>query len=484
MDVIQIAIVHYNTPELTEAGIMSLRRHGGAEWPVTVFDNSDRKPFKKKMKGVKVIDNTKGQVIDFEAELAKYPDRNVQLGKASNDGSVKHILSVQKLWELLPQGFILMESDILIRKDISFLWDEKWAATGRGEWFHGRRQEHDRLFPFLCYMNVPLLVANGARYFDPERCWNLYPGDAPQNYWDTGACLLDDIIKTKPALRAKLYPNLFDCFVHYQGGSWRQKDDERQQAWLRQWRDLWYTPENKDVKIIVCQHADFEPVVTNKVYETVDIRKHGNKDENGVMGSFYSELLHMHIVSKRKKLPKYIGQCQYRRYFDFMDNVPDIAPIIEEYGAITTQPEDFGMTMKQQYATWGNPEDLDIVTAIISEKYPDFAEAWAKALGSHKMHLGSLSIQRTEDWQQMVQMAWDVCQEYLKRIGGDIDKRVAANPEAYHLDTFNKEYARRVGGQFMERINSAWIDWKFPRALCVNLRVTSEKIDNPWAVNP
>ena len=73
---IQVAIVHYNTPELTEAGILSLRKHGGMDWPVTVFDNSDRKPFKKKkMKGVKVIDNTKGKVIDFEAELAKYPDR-------------------------------------------------------------------------------------------------------------------------------------------------------------------------------------------------------------------------------------------------------------------------------------------------------------------------------------------------------------------------------------------------------------------------
>ena len=42
MDVIQIAIVHYNTPELTEAGILSLRKHGGAAWPVTIFDNSDQ----------------------------------------------------------------------------------------------------------------------------------------------------------------------------------------------------------------------------------------------------------------------------------------------------------------------------------------------------------------------------------------------------------------------------------------------------------
>ena len=88
---------------------------------------------------------------------------------------------------------------------------------------------------------------------------------------------------------------------------------------------------------------------------------------------------------------------------------------------------------------------------------------------------------RIDDWQKMQAMAWDICQEDLKRIGGDIEKHVKSNPEAYHLDTFNVAYGCRMGGQFMERINSAFVDWKFPKALCVNLRVTSEKIDNPWA---
>lgn len=482
MKKIQVAIVHYNTPELTEAGIKSLRKHGGAGWPVTVFDNSDSKPFKAKMDGVKVIDNTKGKVIDFEAELAKYPDRNIELGKASNDGSFKHILSVQKLWELLPDGFILMESDVLIKKDISFLWDEKWAATGRGEWFKGRRREHDRLYPFLCYMNVPVLVKHGAKYFDPDRCWNLYPDfDDPRNYWDTGACLLDCIIKTKPALRARLYPNLFDCFEHYHGGSWRQNDGRNQQAWLELHKELWQTPENKDVKVLVCTHADFEPVVHHKMYETIDIRKHGDKDENGVPGHFYSELLHMHIVSKRKKLPKYMGQCHYRRYFGFLDAVPDVADIIERHGAITTEPEDLGMTVAKQFATWGNPDDLDICTQIIREKYPEFLEAWTRALNSKWMHLGSLSIMRTEDWMQMEQMAWDVCQEYLKRIGGDFTKRITDNPQAYHLDTFNVKHEERIGGQFMERINSAFVDWKFPNAFTVPLVVSQPKIDNPFS---
>ena len=127
----QIAIVHYNTPELTEAAILSLRKHTGTRYDVTVFYNSDKRPFKAKMQGVKVIDNTKGKYIDFEAELAKFPNKCWDLAKKSNYGSAKHIMSVQKLWELLPGGFILMESDILLKDDIGFMWQEEFAAVGK-----------------------------------------------------------------------------------------------------------------------------------------------------------------------------------------------------------------------------------------------------------------------------------------------------------------------------------------------------------------
>ena len=70
----QIGIVHYNTPELTEACILSLRKTG-CFWPVTILDNSDRRPFEAKLHVVTVLDYTKGQLIDFDAELAKNPDR-------------------------------------------------------------------------------------------------------------------------------------------------------------------------------------------------------------------------------------------------------------------------------------------------------------------------------------------------------------------------------------------------------------------------
>lgn len=245
-----IAIIHYNTPELTEAAIMSVWKHGGRDYQIVVFDNSDKRPFTAKMKGVKVVDNTKGQLIDFEAELAKYPDKCWELAWLSNYGSAKHIMSVQKLWEILPQGFILLESDCLVKKNFDFLWDEQYAACGKVQWFRGHWHQKDRLLPWLCYLNVPLLTANGARYFDPKRCWALQPGGKqnPGNLYDTGASLLEDIVKTKPQLVARLYKDLDQYYIHYLGGSWRQNDIDAQKAWLNRHRDLWEIADNSDAE--------------------------------------------------------------------------------------------------------------------------------------------------------------------------------------------------------------------------------------------
>ena len=89
-----ICIVHFNTPKLTEACVRSIRKQG-FEGRVVIFENSrswvtregekiEAQPYpiaettgnktKKRMGvgDVEIIDNSKGQLVDFDAELAKY----------------------------------------------------------------------------------------------------------------------------------------------------------------------------------------------------------------------------------------------------------------------------------------------------------------------------------------------------------------------------------------------------------------------------
>ena len=246
-----IAIIHYNTPELTMAAIGSLLKNGGGPFRVVVFDNSDTRPFEGAT-NVKVFDNTKGQIIDFEKELEKYPERDRSIGcaKGCEFGSVKHMMTVQKLWELLPQGFVLMESDILIKKNIDEFFREEYSVYG----YCQKAQPHNpfgigRMLPMLCWMNVPMLTREGARYFDPTRTYGLLPGGRQNrnNWYDTGAVLLEDILTKRPRLKG-YHRDIREFVEHYGSGSWKGNDLAQQMAWLEAHKNLLPT-EDENVRL-------------------------------------------------------------------------------------------------------------------------------------------------------------------------------------------------------------------------------------------
>lgn len=237
-----VAIVHYNTPELTEACILSLRKHGGENYKVYVFDNSDKRPFTKRMKGVRVFNNRKGQILDLKAELEKYPDKCEKAGCAPGCyfGSDVHMMSVQKLWELIPDGFVLLDSDVLLKRDIDWMFLEDECSLGYIS--HTSGYYHTlRLVPMVLWINVPMCVAGGARFFDPERSWALHEYYSRKNWWDTGGAFLDDIKRLKPQCHGKALSRqqLESIIEHFGGGSWRKNDLSLQQQWLDKHAGLW-----------------------------------------------------------------------------------------------------------------------------------------------------------------------------------------------------------------------------------------------------
>ena len=262
-----VAIIHYNTPELTEAAILSLRKHGGEDYHVTVFDNSapsidqktgeryDARPFTAEMPGVTVIDNTKGQVIDFEKELAKYPDKSTDIGcvKSCVFGSDKHMMTVQYLMDhVLTDGFLLMDSDILIRQSVDFMFQEDQCCVGHIIGSSGPNN-YQRLAPMLLWINSKMCKEGGAVFFDPDRSWALNPGgySNKKNGWDTGAALLQDIKTKKPQCHGKRI-DIRPLMFHFGSGSWFKNDTGRHQQWLQEHRDLWYTePEPREAKYTV-----------------------------------------------------------------------------------------------------------------------------------------------------------------------------------------------------------------------------------------
>lgn len=240
-----IAIIHFNTPELTECCILSIRRHGGKDYRVVVFDNSDKRPFRVQMQGVEVIDNTKGQVIDFDELMSAFPQRNTSIGcaKGCDFASVRHMRTVQELWRLLPDGFVLVESDVLIKRNIDEFFREEYSFVA----YVQRHQPHNpfgigRILPMLCWLNVPKFVAEGVQYFDPNRAYGLKADRNDRtNWYDTGASLLEDVLSHRPRLKG-LHIDIRDYVEHFGSGSWRNNNLKAQAEWLKQHRNLWEIP--------------------------------------------------------------------------------------------------------------------------------------------------------------------------------------------------------------------------------------------------
>lgn len=225
---VNILTVHYNTPELTEALVRSVNKHT-PDSIIYIFDNSDSRPFTAHFPNVRYIDNTKGQIVDFEKMLAEHPDR---VGTMNNWGSAKHCRSIDKCLDLIPDGFILIDSDMLVMKDITPYWDTGYAYVGEVRTTRKHPVKIPRLWPFMCFLNAPLLREHNVRYFNGNFMWKL-TSKSPNQWYDTGAWFLEEC--NRKGLRGRELSRR-EYAVHFGGGSWKSKDSSQ---WISDHKDLW-----------------------------------------------------------------------------------------------------------------------------------------------------------------------------------------------------------------------------------------------------
>lgn len=232
---ITVLTVHFNTPRMMEACIRSLAKQTPG-CRVVVIDNSDKQPFNaNRCKGIvakiEVIDNTRGQLINFDQWLQQFPDRKPA---SSNYGSPKHCKTIDLCFDMLPDGFILMDSDVLFKRDITPLWDETKAWVGEPFLDTPKGVNVMRLLPFLCYVNVPMCREHGIRYFNAKWMWHL-TALSPQKWHDTGAWFYRDCMaKQMPYTAIKTA----DYIEHYFHGSHTNLNGGMSE-WLRKYRHLW-----------------------------------------------------------------------------------------------------------------------------------------------------------------------------------------------------------------------------------------------------
>lgn len=201
----KFCIVHYNTPELTTCLCASINKfHNDAE--IIIFENSDKRPFSNDLfDNVKIIDNSKGQLIDFTKVIQENSKHLTKMeiiahGRSGcNWGSIKHSASIQWLLDNIHEEFILLDSDVLLKKSLNEFYNSTEIIGD---------VEQDRFVPYVCHFpaNIKIKFLDIARF------------NACKMQFDTGGTFIQDIIKNKiPMTKIKWSKYV----VHFGNGSWR-----------------------------------------------------------------------------------------------------------------------------------------------------------------------------------------------------------------------------------------------------------------------
>lgn len=236
----------------------------------------------------------------------------------------------------------------------------------------------------------------------------------------------------------------------------------------------------EEVKIYICTHTNFDCPVKNPVYEILDSRQlfKDDKADNGIDALFYSELLSYKYVADHYDLPEYIGFCGYRKYFSFMDDVPDIASLVEKHGCIATDPWKLKRNVYKHYAKCFCFADMDIAKAIVQGSYMWLYPTFCQMLKNDWLYTCNMFIMRKDDFQFIINVVWDCLDRLLAVFDGDVMQRINDHPQLY----LNKKgvaaevaHQFRIGGNIGERIISAYIMYMYPDALTYPIVLTEDR---------
>lgn len=252
-----IVIVHYNTPHLTECLVRSINLFVN-DAVIYIFDNSDRLPFTAEFDNVTVLDNTKGEIIDFNKWLSGYKNRVKSHGRVNGWGSAKHCYSVEKCMEILQEAFILLDSDVLLKKDISYLFKDDIIFSG--EIITQPNSSIKRVLPFITYINTKMCIENDVHYFDDNYMHGLYK-DINSDRYDTGANFYRECSKYK-------YEEIkySDYILHYGHGSWNKTNEKKSinpKEWLNANKRFWGKEKNKKV-VYTCITSGYDSLLDPK----------------------------------------------------------------------------------------------------------------------------------------------------------------------------------------------------------------------------
>jgi hypothetical protein len=222
----KILIVNYNTTFATQCLIKSINKNVKDAY-IYVFDNSDKEKFVNIFDNVEVFDNTNGDIINF-IEIIKQYHPEYTHKTLPRFVSFEHCISIQKAIELIDDNFILIDSDVLVVNDFSFMYKEDKITVG---W---KQTWGDRIAPYMCFINVKMCKEHNILYYNDYII--IGSKENKNKIYDTGTYFTEQILKNNLPFE-DIY--VFKYIIHYGGGSRGVEHEITLNDWCNKYKNLW-----------------------------------------------------------------------------------------------------------------------------------------------------------------------------------------------------------------------------------------------------
>jgi hypothetical protein len=250
-----------------------------------------------------------------------------------------------------------------------------------------------------------------------------------------------------------------------------------------------------NIDIFVVTHKGFYLPVENDIYKIITV---GDRNINGInhfkdndslnnishLNCFFSELTAIYYIWKNYDIKEWIGFCHYRRFFEFLDNVPDLNKLGVD--VVLPQHFEFEHSIYAQYDICSNKEDLDLIIEILEHLFDvlkmDKNLIYEFFHKNNKLYACNMFIIKRELFNEYCEFIFHVLFEYLRiknlRNSEDIKQMVQNNSEKYLKGKYPMnavEYQTRIGGAISERLFSFFIFLKNVKHIEFDFYLTEEK---------
>ena len=223
---------------------------------------------------------------------------------------------------------------------------------------------------------------------------------------------------------------------------------------------------NENVDIFIGCHRQYS-FPKNNIYKIIyngeDVLQNTSLqiycEENETLHDLFADAARIDYIANNIKLKEYVGLVQYRRYFDFYENVPDIHKIFEDHGIIVATPQPV-MSLYDQFCECHDEYTLNICLQILNKYYPYYpstANDW-KSIRYIIPH--NMFIMRTDDFYKMHAWLFDILNKFVDynnfKTMDDVYNYISK-----HYPQGNDGTKHRLCGYLCERLLSIYFSHNF-----------------------